>query len=31
MYLFAAVVYFIISFTLSYMVKRLQQRIAVIR
>jgi glutamate/aspartate transport system permease protein len=31
MYLFVAVVYFIISFTLSYLVKRLQQRIAIIR
>jgi glutamate/aspartate transport system permease protein len=31
MYLFAAVVYFIISFSLSYMVKRLQQRIAVVK
>jgi glutamate/aspartate transport system permease protein len=31
MYLFVAVVYFIISFSLSYLVKRLQQRIAVIR
>jgi glutamate/aspartate transport system permease protein len=30
MYLFVAVVYFIISFTLSWLVKRLQQRIAVI-
>jgi glutamate/aspartate transport system permease protein len=31
MYLFAAVVYFIISFLLSYLVKRLQQRIAIIK
>ena len=31
MYLFAAVVYFIISFSLSYFVKRLQQRIAIIK
>jgi glutamate/aspartate transport system permease protein len=31
MYLFAAVVYFIISFFLSYLVKRLQQRIAIIK
>ena len=31
MYTFVAVVYFIISFTLSYFVKRLQQRIAVVR
>jgi glutamate/aspartate transport system permease protein len=31
MYLFVAVVYFIISFTLSYMVKRLQARIAIVR
>jgi glutamate/aspartate transport system permease protein len=31
MYLFVAVVYFIISYTLSWMVKRLQQRIAVIK
>ena len=31
MYLFVAVVYFIISFTLSWSVKRLQQRIAVIK
>jgi len=31
MYLFAAVVYFIISFTLSWLVKRLQQRIAIIK
>jgi len=31
MYLFVAVVYFIISFTLSWLVKRLQLRIAVIR
>ena len=30
MYLFVAVVYFIISFTLSWLVKRLQQRIAII-
>jgi glutamate/aspartate transport system permease protein len=30
MYLFVALVYFIISFSLSYLVKRLQQRIAVI-
>ena len=31
MYLFVAVVYFIISFTLSWSVKRLQQRIAIVR
>ena len=31
MYTFAAVVYFVISFGLSYLVKRLQQKIAVIR
>jgi glutamate/aspartate transport system permease protein len=31
MYLFVAVVYFIISFTLSWLVKRLQQRIEVIK
>jgi glutamate/aspartate transport system permease protein len=31
MYLFVAVVYFIISFTLSWMVKRLQQRIAIVK
>ena len=31
MYLFVAVVYFIISYSLSYCVKRLQQRIAIIR
>ncbi len=31
MYLFVAVVYFIISFTLSYAVKRLQARIAIVR
>jgi len=31
MYLFAAVVYFIISFTLSWLVKRLQQRIAIVK
>jgi glutamate/aspartate transport system permease protein len=31
MYLFVAVVYFIVSFSLSYLVKHLQQRIAVIR
>ena len=31
MYLFVAVVYFIISFTLSLLVKQLQQRIAIIR
>jgi len=31
MYLFVAVVYFIISFSLSYVVKRLQLRIAIIR
>jgi glutamate/aspartate transport system permease protein len=31
MYLFAAVVYFIISFTLSWLVKRLQLRIAIIK
>jgi glutamate/aspartate transport system permease protein len=31
MYLFVAVVYFIISFSLSYTVKRLQQRIAIVK
>ena len=31
MYTFCAVVYFIISFTLSYFVKRLQRRLAVVR
>jgi len=31
MYLFVAVVYFIVSFSLSYLVKRLQQRIAIIK
>jgi glutamate/aspartate transport system permease protein len=31
MYLFAAAVYFIISYTLSWLVKHLQQRIAVIK
>jgi glutamate/aspartate transport system permease protein len=31
MYTFVAVVYFIISFTLSYLVKRLQQRVAIVR
>jgi len=31
MYLFAAVVYFIISFTLSWLVRRLQRRIAIIK
>ena len=31
MYTFAALVYFIISYTLSYCVKRLQQRIAIVR
>jgi glutamate/aspartate transport system permease protein len=31
MYLFVAVVYFIISFSLSLLVKQLQQRIAIIR
>jgi len=31
MYLFVAVVYFIISYTLSWLVKRLQLRIAVIK
>jgi glutamate/aspartate transport system permease protein len=31
MYLFAAVVYFIMSFSLSYIVKRLQRKIAIIR
>jgi glutamate/aspartate transport system permease protein len=31
MYLFVAIVYFVICYTLSYFVKRLQQRIAVIR
>jgi glutamate/aspartate transport system permease protein len=31
MYLFAALLYFIISFSLSYLVKRLQQKIAIIR
>ncbi len=31
MYLFAAVVYFIISYTLSWLVRRLQQRIAIVK
>jgi glutamate/aspartate transport system permease protein len=31
MYLFVAVVYFMISFTLSWLVKRLQQRIAIVK
>ena len=31
MYLFAALVYFVMSFALSYVVKRLQQKIAIIR
>jgi glutamate/aspartate transport system permease protein len=31
MYLFAALVYFLMSFTLSYVVKILQQKIAIIR
>ncbi len=31
MYLFVAVVYFIISYTLSWLVKRLQQRIAIVK
>ena len=31
MYTFVAVVYFVISFTLSYLVKRLQQRVAIAR
>jgi glutamate/aspartate transport system permease protein len=31
MYLFVAVVYFIISFSLSLLVKQLQQRITIIR
>jgi glutamate/aspartate transport system permease protein len=31
MYLFAAVVYFIISFALSWLVKRLQQRLAIVK
>ena len=31
MYTFVAVVYFVISFTLSYFVKRLQQRVAIVR
>ena len=31
MYTFAALIYFIISYTLSYFVKRLQQRIAIVR
>lgn len=31
MYLFAAVVYFVISFTASYLVRRLQARVAIIR
>src|SRR4051794_25306454 len=31
MYTFAALVYFVISFTLSYFVKRLQQRVAIVR
>jgi len=31
MYLFVAVVYFVLCYTLSYLVKRLQKKIAVIR
>jgi glutamate/aspartate transport system permease protein len=31
MYLFAAVIYFIVSFSLSLLVKRLQDRVAIIR
>jgi glutamate/aspartate transport system permease protein len=31
MYTFAAAVYFVISFSLSYIVKRLQAKVAVIR
>ena len=31
MYTFVAAVYFVISFTLSYLVKRLQQRVAIVR
>jgi glutamate/aspartate transport system permease protein len=31
MYLFVAVVYFVLCYGLSYMVKRLQKKIAVIR
>jgi glutamate/aspartate transport system permease protein len=31
MYTFAAAVYFVISFSLSYLVKILQQRIAIVR
>jgi ABC-type amino acid transport system permease subunit len=31
MYLFVALVYFVISFALSYAVKRLQARIAIVR
>jgi glutamate/aspartate transport system permease protein len=31
MYTFVAVVYFVISFSLSYLVKRLQQRVAIVR
>ena len=31
MYLFVAAVYFVLCYTLSFMVKRLQKRIAVIR
>jgi len=31
MYTFAAIVYFVVSFALSYCVKRLQQRIAIVR
>jgi glutamate/aspartate transport system permease protein len=31
MYTFVALIYFIISFALSYLVKRLQQRIAIVR
>jgi len=31
MYIFAAVVYFVVSFGLSLMVKRLQQKIAIVR
>jgi glutamate/aspartate transport system permease protein len=31
MYLFVAVIYFVISYSLSYLVKMLQQRIAIVR
>ena len=31
MYLFVAIVYFILCYTLSFMVKRLQRRIAIVR